>query len=60
MMQVSAEQGMRTMDDAIELLVESGVVSEEEAQGRLRTAAPGRVQPRGAALLSVDEHPGPE
>ena len=24
MMQVSAEQGMRTMDDAIELLVESG------------------------------------
>lgn len=38
MMQVSAEQGMRTMDDAIELLVESGAVSEDEARGRLNKA----------------------
>ncbi len=39
MMQVGADQGMRTMDDAIEKLVESGAVSKDEARSRMSTAS---------------------
>lgn len=38
MMQVGADQGMRTMNDAITRLVEEGAVSEEEARSRMTSA----------------------
>ena len=41
MMQVGSDTGMRTMDDAIKLLVESGAVSEDEAASRMISATGG-------------------
>ena len=41
MMQVGSDTGMRTMDDAIKLLVEAGAVSEDEARSRMSSVTGG-------------------
>ena len=41
MMQVGTDSGMRTMDDAIKLLVEAGAVSEDEARSRMSSVTGG-------------------